>query len=155
MRGATRHLGRMSLHEAHSHEPNDHDVDHGGVGRSPEAVVGPATPVARVETTPVRVLVVDDESSARSALAELLREEGYEVQSAADGYKALGRVDSWDPDVVITDVKMPALGGSELMTKLRERLPEVAVIVMTAYGSVEGAVEAMQDQKSTRLNSSH
>lgn len=99
--------------------------------------------MVRAETTPVRVLVVDDESSARSALAELLREEGYEVQSAADGYKALGRVDTWDPDVVITDVKMPALGGIELMTKVRERLPEVAVVVMTAYGSVEGAVEAM------------
>ena len=91
----------------------------------------------------MRVLVVDDESSARSALSELLREEGYEVQSAADGYKALGRVDGWQPDVVITDVKMPALGGIELMTKLRERLPELAVVVMTAYGSVEGAVEAM------------
>jgi DNA-binding NtrC family response regulator len=90
-----------------------------------------------------RVLVVDDESSARSALSELLREEGYEVQSAADGYKALGRVDVWPPDVVITDVKMPALGGIELMTKLRERMPDIAVIVMTAYGSVEGAVEAM------------
>jgi DNA-binding NtrC family response regulator len=142
MREVKRHLVRMSLHEAHSHESNDHDADQGS-GGSPEAVVGPVTPSARPETTPVRVLVVDDESSARSALAELLREEGYEVQSAADGYKALGRVDSWDPDVVITDVKMPALGGIELMTKLRERLPEVAVVVMTAYGSVEGAVEAM------------
>lgn len=133
----------MSLHEAHSQESHDHDADHTGNAGSPEAVVGPATPSARAEATPVRVLVVDDESSARSALAELLREEGYEVQSAADGYKALGRVDTWDPDVVITDVKMPALGGIELMTKLRERLPEVAVVVMTAYGSVEGAVEAM------------
>lgn len=139
----TRHLVRMSLHEAHSenHDRND-DAGVGG-GHSSDVVVGPAAPVTRAETTPVRVLVVDDESSARSALAELLREEGYEVQSAADGYKALGRADNWDPDVVITDVKMPALGGIELMTKLRERLPEVAVIVMTAYGSVEGAVEAM------------
>ena len=93
---------------------------------------------------PTRILVVDDESSARSALSELLREEGYEVQSAADGYKALGRVDQWEPDVVITDVKMPALGGIELMTKLREQYPDVAVIVMTAFGSVEGAVEAIQ-----------
>lgn len=100
-------------------------------------------PTSRKEAPAVRVLVVDDESSARSALSELLREEGYEVQSAADGYKALGRVDGWEPDVVITDVKMPALGGLELMTKLRERLPDIAVVVMTAYGSVEGAVEAM------------
>ena len=111
---------------------------------SPRPVPAPAES-APTSTQPVsgRVLVVDDEASARSALTELLREEGYEVQSAADGYKALGRIDSWEPDVVITDVKMPALGGIELMTKLRERLPDVAVIVMTAYGSVEGAVEAM------------
>ena len=91
-----------------------------------------------------RILVVDDEPAARSALSEMLRDEGYEVQSAADGYKALGRIDNWIPDVVITDVNMPALGGIELMTKLRERYPDVAVIIMTGFGSVEGAVEAMQ-----------
>jgi two-component system response regulator HydG len=129
----------MSLHEALSSESGDRSNE---PDRSNEAVVGPVV-ASRAEAAPVRVLVVDDESSARSALSELLREEGYEVQSAADGYKALGRVDNWEPDVVITDVKMPALGGIELMTKLRERLPEVAVVVMTAYGSVEGAVEAM------------
>ncbi|MDC0719278.1 sigma-54-dependent transcriptional regulator [Nannocystis bainbridge] len=95
------------------------------------------------EPKPTRILVVDDESSARSALSELLREEGYEVQSAADGYKALGRVDQWEPDVVITDVKMPGLTGLELITKLREIYPDVAVVVMTAFGSVEGAVEAL------------
>ncbi|MEZ4427943.1 MAG: sigma-54 dependent transcriptional regulator [Nannocystaceae bacterium] len=91
----------------------------------------------------VRVLVVDDESAARSALTEMLRDEGYEVRSAADGFKALGKVEVWVPDVVITDVKMPALGGIELMGKLRERFPDIAVIVMTGFGSVEGAVEAM------------
>lgn len=95
------------------------------------------------ESRPTRILVVDDEPSARSALSELLREEGYEVQSAADGYKALGRVDQWEPDVVITDVKMPGLGGLELISKLREHYPDVAVMVMTAFGSVEGAVEAL------------
>lgn len=97
------------------------------------------------ESAPViRVLIADDEPAARSALGEMLREEGYEVQTAADGYKALGKIDEWTPDVLITDVKMPALGGIELMQKLRERLPEVAIIVMTAFGSVEGAVEAMR-----------
>ena len=95
-------------------------------------------------TPPIRVLIADDEPAARSAMGEMLREEGYEVQTAADGYKALGKVDGWTPDVLITDVKMPALGGIELMQKLRERVPEVAVIVMTAFGSVEGAVEAMR-----------
>ena len=111
-----------------SHDPKEDDAS--------------ATSQAR-EAANARVLVVDDEPGARSALTELLREEGYEVQSAADGYKALGRIEGWMPDVVITDVKMPALGGIELMTKLRERIPDVAVVVMTAFGSVEGAVEAM------------
>jgi len=74
----------------------------------------------------------------------MLRDEGYEVQTAADGYKALGKVDAWIPDVLITDVKMPALGGIELMAKIRERSPDTAVIVMTAFGSVEGAVEAIK-----------
>ncbi|HEY8378952.1 MAG TPA: sigma 54-interacting transcriptional regulator, partial [Nannocystis sp.] len=101
-------------------------------------------PMTSTETSrATRVLVVDDEASARTALSALLREEGYEVQTAADGYKALGRADLWQPDVVVTDVKMPGLGGLELIGKLREQYPDVAVVVMTAFGSVEGAVEAL------------
>jgi two-component system response regulator HydG len=93
---------------------------------------------------PARVLVVDDEPGARAALCELLQSEGYDVQAAADGYKALGRVDLWEPDVLITDISMPALGGNELMAKLRERLPEVVMIAITGHSSIEGAVEALQ-----------
>lgn len=92
----------------------------------------------------IRVLIADDEPAARSALGEMLRDEGYEVQTAADGFKALGKIDGWTPDVLITDVKMPALGGIELMAKIRETSPDTAVIVMTAFGSVEGAVEAIK-----------
>lgn len=92
----------------------------------------------------IRVLIADDEPAARSALGEMLRDEGYEVQTAADGFKALGKIDGWTPDVLITDVKMPALGGIELMAKIRESSPDTAVIVMTAFGSVEGAVEAIK-----------
>ena len=96
-------------------------------------------------TRRARILVVDDEPAARSALAELLKEEGYEVRSAADGFKALGRVDAWGPDVLITDLKMPGMSGVELMHKLREKVPDVSVVVMTAYGSIETAVSALQD----------
>lgn len=91
-----------------------------------------------------RILVVDDEAAARSALSELLREEGFQVRSAADGYKALGQLEDWTPDLLITDVKMPGLDGIGLMKKVREQLPGVGVVVMTAFGSVENAVEAMQ-----------
>ncbi len=91
-----------------------------------------------------RILVVDDDTAARSALTELLRDEGYQVRSAADGYKALGQLDEWPPDLVITDVNMPGMDGIELMRKIREKVDAVGVVVMTAFGSVENAVEAMQ-----------
>ena len=93
---------------------------------------------------PTRVLVVDDEPAARSAIGEMLEDEGFEVRIAADGEKALGQVDAWVPEVLITDVKMPIVGGIELMKRLRERFPDVAVVIMTAFGSVEGAVKAMR-----------
>lgn len=97
-----------------------------------------------VPTEETRILVVDDEAAARNALVELLREEGFAVRSAADGFKALGQVDAWSPHLIITDVKMPGLDGLELMKKLRERGDIVGIVVMTAFGSVESAVEAMQ-----------
>lgn len=92
----------------------------------------------------VQILVVDDESSARSGLVELLREEGYEVRGAADAFKALGMVEAGVPDLLITDVHMPGMDGTSLMAKVQEEHPEVGVIVMTAYSTVERAVAAMQ-----------
>jgi DNA-binding NtrC family response regulator len=91
-----------------------------------------------------RILIVDDESNARTALAELLRDEGYAVETAADGFKALPKLEDFQPDVVVTDLKMPGLSGLELMQKVRERDPEGVVIVMTAFGAVESAVQAMR-----------
>jgi DNA-binding NtrC family response regulator len=91
-----------------------------------------------------RILIVDDEANARTALAELLRDEGYNVETAADGFKALPKLDDFAPDVVVTDLKMPGLTGLELMEKVRERDPEAIVIVMTAFGAVESAVQAMR-----------
>ncbi len=91
------------------------------------------------------IIVVDDEPAARSALVELLRAEGFAVRSAADGFKALGQVDDWTPDLLVTDVKMPGMDGLALMAKLRERFDDLAVVVMTAHGTVEHAVAAMQE----------
>jgi two-component system response regulator HydG len=87
-------------------------------------------------------LVVDDEANARHALVELLRNEGYEVRAAADGFKALGTLQTFSPDVLITDLKMPGMDGIELMVKLRQRVANLGVIVMTAFASVESAVDA-------------
>jgi DNA-binding NtrC family response regulator len=91
-----------------------------------------------------RILVVDDEANARTALAELLREEGYDVETAADAFKAMGKLDAFVPHLVLTDLKMPGMDGIELMKKIRTSYKDCAVIVMTAFGAVESAVEAMR-----------
>jgi DNA-binding NtrC family response regulator len=92
-----------------------------------------------------RILVVDDEANARTALAELLRDEGYDVETAADAFKALGKLDGFSPDVVLTDLKMPGMDGIELMHKIAEQRGEpIPVVVMTAFGAVETAVRAMR-----------
>ncbi len=90
------------------------------------------------------ILVVDDEPNARSALGEILREEGYAVETAADGFKALARYEELGADLVLTDLKMPGMDGVELMNKLRQSSPQLPVVVMTAFGAVETAVAAMR-----------
>jgi two-component system response regulator HydG len=91
-----------------------------------------------------RILVVDDEVNARNALGELLRDEGYTVESAADGFKALGKVADFAPDLVLTDLKMPGMDGIQLLGRLHEQDAELPVVVMTAFGEVETAVGAMR-----------
>ncbi len=92
----------------------------------------------------VRVLVVDDEEAARSGLEKLLRLEGYEVDTAADGVLALDRAAETCPDVVVTDLKMPHMDGIELLGKLRSQYPDLPVIMVTASHDVGSAVAAMR-----------
>ncbi|HVK87455.1 MAG TPA: sigma-54 dependent transcriptional regulator [Kofleriaceae bacterium] len=91
-----------------------------------------------------RILVVDDEVNARTALAELLRDEGFEVETAADAFKALGKYEGFLPHVVVTDLKMPGMDGIELVKKIRSFEDASSVIVMTAFGAVSSAVDAMR-----------
>jgi len=91
-----------------------------------------------------RILVVDDEVNERTALAELLRDEGYDVETAADAFKALGKYESFTPHVVVTDLKMPGMDGIELVKKIRGSEDPAAVVVMTAFGAVQSAIEAMR-----------
>src|SRR4026208_1407412 len=91
-----------------------------------------------------RILVVDDEANARSALAELLRDEGFDVETAADAFKALGKYENFAPHVVVTDLKMPGMDGIELVKKIRSAEDAAAGVVMTAFGAVSSAVDAMR-----------
>jgi DNA-binding NtrC family response regulator len=91
-----------------------------------------------------RVLVVDDEANARTALADLLRDEGFDVEMAADAFKALGKYDAFAPHVVLTDLKMPGMDGIDLVGKIRAMDEPAAVVVMTAFGEVSSAVKAMR-----------
>lgn len=90
------------------------------------------------------VLVVDDEPAMRSAIAESLRRKGCEIVHAADGREALARLDDVKPWLTITDLRMPKLSGLQLLKELKKRMPTMPVVVMTAYGSVETAVEAIK-----------
>jgi DNA-binding NtrC family response regulator len=91
-----------------------------------------------------RVLVVDDEANARRAIATILKEEGYEVREAADGAEALALLPDFSPAVVLTDVRMPQMDGLTFMRRAREGGSDASFIVMTAFASVEAAVEAMR-----------
>src|SRR3954468_22512408 len=91
-----------------------------------------------------RILVVDDEANARAALSEILREEGYTTETAADGFKALGKLEEFLPDGVLTGLKMRGLDGIGLMEKAQATRSEATFVVMTAFGSIESAVEAVK-----------
>jgi FixJ family two-component response regulator len=90
------------------------------------------------------VLVVDDEANARSALAELLPAEGYQVVTAADGFEALAKLKEVAPEVIFTDLKMPGMGGLDLLKNLRAQDSDASVIVMTGFAALDTAVPAMK-----------
>ena len=90
------------------------------------------------------VLVVDDDRAVGTVLMGLLRQAGYEASYVSSAEEALARVTSRPVDVVLTDLRMPSMDGMELLEKLAERAPGVPVIMLTAHGTVETAVEAMK-----------
>jgi two-component system, NtrC family, response regulator len=89
-------------------------------------------------------LVVDDEPNARAGLCTLLAEEGFEVAEAVDGEDGLEKLGNFGPAAVLTDVRMPKLDGIGLLRKAREQGSDAVFVVMTAFGTVESAVEAMR-----------
>jgi two-component system response regulator AtoC len=91
-----------------------------------------------------RVLVVDDEENIRLVLRTLLKKHGYEVEVADSGESALVMVDTFGPDVILTDVRMPRMGGLDLIATLKAKQNPATVIVMSAYGNFDLALEAMK-----------
>ena len=91
-----------------------------------------------------RILVVDDEESMREVIGIMLRREGYRVDLAADGVQADQQLLNQDYDLVISDIKMPRMGGMELLNRVKERSPETVMIMVTAFSSTDEAVEAMK-----------
>ncbi|MBW2261780.1 MAG: sigma-54-dependent Fis family transcriptional regulator [Deltaproteobacteria bacterium] len=90
------------------------------------------------------ILIVDDEENMRVMLRAMLRQQGYDVWQAESAEKALGILDAQVPDFVLTDVRMSGMSGIDLVRKLVEKSVPTTILVMSAYGSLETAVEAMQ-----------
>src|SRR6476660_2219884 len=90
------------------------------------------------------VLIVDDERTLARAVKAFLAEAGYEAEVADDGERAMALVQTLRPDVVFTDVRLPGMSGIDLLRRIREFDPAIPVIIMTAYGTIEGAVEAVK-----------
>ena len=91
------------------------------------------------------ILVVDDEPKLREVLAATLQELGYQTRMAASGAAALEQIENDPVDLVLSDLRMPGMSGQELLAELRRRTPNVPVVLMTAYGTVKDAVQAIKD----------
>ncbi|HXY07972.1 MAG TPA: sigma-54 dependent transcriptional regulator [Terriglobales bacterium] len=91
-----------------------------------------------------KVLIVEDEENERTGLAELVSAWGYRAETACDGMEGLEKVGEWLPSIVVTDLKMPRMGGLELLERIARESYTVAVIVVTAQGTIDSAVQAMR-----------
>jgi DNA-binding NtrC family response regulator len=91
-----------------------------------------------------KVLIVEDEENERTGLAELVSSWGYRAETARDGVEGLEKAAQWTPSIVVTDLKMPRMGGIELLERLAEQSQAMAVILVTAQGTIDSAVQAMR-----------
>jgi len=91
-----------------------------------------------------KVLIIEDEENERTGLAELISAWGYRTETARDGMEGLEKVNTWSPSIVVTDMKMPRMNGLELLEKMEGHAQAVAVIMVTAQGTIDSAVQAMR-----------
>ncbi len=104
-----------------------------------------AMTTARTAAVPERVLIVEDDAVTRIGLAELVRAWGYDTDEAASGEEALRKLTGFRPSIIISDLVMPGMSGLDLLRELRDQLADLAVVILTAQGSVETAVAAIKD----------
>jgi DNA-binding NtrC family response regulator len=93
-----------------------------------------------------RILVIDDDQSSRDLLSRILSAEGYEVQTCADGREAIEQLggETPPPDLVVSDIRMAEVGGLEVVAAYRQKAPDTPVILVTAFGNIDGALEAIR-----------
>jgi two-component system, NtrC family, response regulator AtoC len=91
-----------------------------------------------------KILIVDDDVDALALMEELFENKGYQPVTATNGLKALEQIREDEPDMVITDIRMPEMDGMQLLTELSKRYPHIPVIMITAHGTIEAAVEAIK-----------
>jgi DNA-binding NtrC family response regulator len=92
-----------------------------------------------------RVLIVEDDPATRSGLAELVQAWGFQTAEAADGEEAMRKVTTFRPAIIVSDLVMPRMGGSELLRALKDQLSDITFILLTAQGTVDSAVEAIKE----------
>ena len=91
------------------------------------------------------VVVIDDEEDMCKILTKILNMEGYHVSAFTNPDQALDYIAKYQPDVVLTDIRMPEKSGMEVLNSVKKKFPQIAVIIMTAYASIEGAIQAMKE----------
>jgi DNA-binding NtrC family response regulator len=108
------------------------------------AIVARRTPIEEISSASGAVLIIDDEAAIRESLETLLAMEGYDVEAAASGKEGLARLGERPFDLVLLDLALPDRNGMDVLTDIRTHDPQLSVIMITAYGTVENAVRAMQ-----------
>jgi len=90
------------------------------------------------------LLIIDDEENMRHMLSNLLKKSGYRIETASNGHEGLEMVDQREYDFILCDLKMPNMNGMEFLISAREKVGSTPVIMMSAYGSIDTAVEAIK-----------
>ncbi|MBU1399298.1 MAG: response regulator, partial [Proteobacteria bacterium] len=92
-----------------------------------------------------RLLVIDDEENMRHMLTAMLKKSGYVVDTAADGLEGLSMIDKERYDFILCDIKMPKMNGMDFLKRTRDKIGSTTVIMMSAYGTIDTAIEAMKE----------